>query len=250
MPNFFIDRPIFAWVIALFMLVIGAACITQLPVTQYPNVAPPQVTVSFNYPGASAQVLDESVISIIENELNGLEGMIYMESESQASGEASIIVTFAAGTDGDLARVDVMNRLSRVNSRLPQTVIQQGIRVEETRSNVLMIVALSSKDGRLDEATLGDYIARNVLPELQRVKGVGEAKLFGSELAMRVWLDTDRMLGFGITPDDVNAALRAQNAQIAAGGLGARPNLDNQTISASEQVQGPLINTDQYAQVL
>ena len=231
MAKFFIDRPVFAWVIALFILLGGALSITKLPVAQYPTIAPPSIVVTANYPGASAKILDESVTSLIEQELNGADGLEYMESQSEASGQAQITVTFQPGTNPDLAAVDVQNRLKRVEARLPQAVTQQGVQVTKARSNILLFAILSSTDGRLDPIALGDYMSRNILNEIKRVPGVGTAQLFGTERAMRVWIDPQKLVGLKLTPGEVTAAIRSQNAQIASGTLGDLPNPESQRIA-------------------
>ena len=197
MAKFFIDRPIFAWVIALFIMVMGAVSITQLPVNQYPPVAPPSIVVSAAYPGASAQTLEDAVLSVIEREMNGSPGLIYMETVSQADGSGSITLSYQPGTNPDLAQVDVQNRVSRATPRLPQSVTQQGVRVDKSRSNFLLFTILNSDDPAWDPVALGDYASRNVLPELQRVPGVGQAQLFGTERAMRVWIDPAKLQGYG-----------------------------------------------------
>src|SRR5947209_4647947 len=196
MAQFFIDRPIFAWVIALFILVMGGVSIKQLPIAQYPSVAPPSIVLSAVYPGASAQTLENSVVSVIEQEMNGSPGLIYMESVSQANGTGQITLTFESGTDPNLAQVDVQNRLSRAAPRLPPAVTQQGVRVDKARSNFLLFTILSSDDPAWDPVALGDFASRNVLPEIQRIPGVGQAQLFGTERAMRIWLDPAKMVAF------------------------------------------------------
>jgi len=173
MAQFFIDRPVFAWVIALFILVMGGVAMTQLPISQYPTVAPPSIIVTAVYPGASAQTLEDSVIGVIEREMNGSPGLMYMESVSQANGLGTITLSFEPGTNPDLAQVDVQNRLSRATPRLPSVVNQQGVRVDKTRSNFLLFTILSSDNPQYDPIALGDYAARNVLPEIQRIPGVG-----------------------------------------------------------------------------
>ncbi len=240
MAQFFIDRPIFAWVIALFIMVAGAVSITQLPVAQYPSVAPPAIVLTAVYPGASAKVLEDSVLSVMEQEMNGSPGLAYMESVSQANGSGTLTLTFETGTNADLAQVDVQNRLARAAPRLPQTVTQQGVRVDKSRSNFLLFAILSSTDPAWDPVALGDYAARNVLPELQRIKGVGQAQLFGTERAMRVWIDPARLLGLNLSAADVNAAIRAQNAQVSAGTLGDLPTVAGQQIFATVVVDGQL----------
>ena len=199
MARFFIDRPIFAWVIALFIMVIGAVSITQLPIAQYPNVAPPSIVINAAYPGASAQTLEDSVISVIEREMNGSPGLIYMESSSTANGSGSITLTFETGTNPELAQVDVQNRLSRATPRLPAAVNQQGVRVDKVRANFLLFTILSSDDPKWDPIALGDYASRTVLPEIQRIKGVGTAQLFGTERAMRIWIDPAKLVGFNLS---------------------------------------------------
>jgi multidrug efflux pump len=249
MPKFFIDRPIFAWVIAMFIVVLGVAAISKLPIAQYPNVAPPSIVITATYPGASAKTLDESVISVVELELNGAPGLAYMESVSQANGTGQITVTFEPGTNVDLAQVEVQNRLARATPRLPSAVTQQGVKVEKSRSNFLMFVMLSSTNPAYDPIALGDYASRNLLPELQRVGGIGQAQLFGTERAMRIWLDPAKLVSFNVSAADVNAAIRAQNALVPAGALGDRPNLSSQTMSATVVVAGQLASVDQFGNI-
>jgi multidrug efflux pump len=249
MAKFFIDRPIFAWVIALFIMVLGSVAITQLPVSQYPPVAPPAIVVSAAYPGASAQTLEESVISVIEQEMNGSPGLIYMESVSQANGSGSITLSFAQGTDSNLAQVDVQNRLARASPRLPSAVTQQGVRVDKARSNFLLFTILSSEDPAMTPVMLGDYASRAVLPEIQRIDGVGQAQLFGTEQAMRIWIDPAKLQGFGLSTSDVNAAIRAQNAQVSAGSIGELPNVAGQSIAATVVVRGQLTTAAQFGDI-
>ncbi len=250
MAKFFIDRPIFAWVIALFILVVGSVAITQLPVAQYPPVAPPSIVVSASYPGASAQTLEDSVISVIEQEMNGSPGLIYMESVSQANGTGTITLSFEPGTSPDLAQVDVQNRLSRAAPRLPQAVTQQGVRVDKARSNFLLFTILSSENGEYDPIALGDYASRNVLPEIQRVPGVGQAQLFGTERAMRIWLDPAKLVGFNLSAAEVTAAIRSQNAQVSSGTIGDLPNVPGQSIFATVVVNGQLSNVEQFGNIV
>src|SRR3954469_16904378 len=233
MAKFFIDRPVFAWVIALFILVLGAVSITKLPIAQYPSVAPPTIVISAVYPGASAQTLEETVLSIIEQEMNGSPGLIYMESVTQANGSGSITLSFETGTNTDLAQVDVQNRLSRAAPRLPAAVTQQGVRVDKARSNFLLFTILSSDNPAYDPIALGDYASRTVLPEIQRLPGVGQAQLFGTERAMRVWIDPAKLVGYNLSTSDVVNAIRGQNAQVSSGTLGDLPTTGNQPISAT-----------------
>jgi multidrug efflux pump len=250
MAKFFIDRPIFAWVIALFILVMGGVAITQLPIAQYPPVAPPSIVVSAVYPGASAQTLEDAVLSVIEREMNGSPGLIYMESVAQADGTGQITLSFQPGTSPELAQVDVQNRLGRATPRLPAAVVQQGVRVDKARGNFLLFTILSSKNPAYDPIALGDYAARNVLPEIQRVPGVGQAQLFGTERAMRVWVDPAKLVGFNLSANDVNNAIRSQNAQVASGTIGDLPNVPGQTIFATVVVKGQLSTVEQFGNVI
>ncbi|KQP15247.1 efflux RND transporter permease subunit [Pseudorhodoferax sp. Leaf265] len=250
MAKFFIDRPIFAWVIALFIIVMGAVSITQLPISQYPPVAPPAIVINVSYPGASAQTLEDSVLSVIEREMNGSPGLVYVESVAQADGTGTITVTFEPGTNDDLAQVDVQNRLSRATPRLPSAVTQQGVRVDKSRNNFLLFAMLSSDNPDFTPVELGDYAARNIQPELQRVKGVGQVQLFGSETAMRIWLDPAKMQGVKISSAEVSAAIRAQNAQVASGTIGDLPNVAGQGIAATVVVKGQLSNVAQFENIV
>jgi len=250
MAQFFIDRPIFAWVIALFILVAGGVAIKQLPIAQYPTVAPPSIVLSTVYPGASAQTLEDTVISVIEQEMNGSPGLIYLESVSQANGTGSITLTFESGTNADLAQVDVQNRLSRAAPRLPAAVTQQGVRVDKARANFLLFTILSSDNPAYDPIALGDYASRNVLPELQRVPGVGQAQLFGTERSMRIWIDPAKLVGFNLAPADVNAAIRAQNAQVSSGTLGDLPIVAGQGIFATVVVNGQLTSVAEFGAIV
>jgi multidrug efflux pump len=250
MSKFFIDRPIFAWVIALFIIVIGAVSITKLPIAQYPPVAPPSIVLTAVYPGASARTLEESVISVIEQEMNGSPGLIYMESVTQANGVGQITISFEPGTNPDLAQVDVQNRLARATPRLPAAVTQQGVRVEKSRSNFLLFTILSSDDPNFTPVDLGDYASRSVLPEIQRIPGVGQAQLFGTEAAMRVWIDPQKLVGFNLSTTDVNNAIRAQNAQVSAGTMGDLPNITGQSIAATIVVPGQLTTPEQFGNIV
>lgn len=250
MSKFFIDRPIFAWVIALFISVLGLVSIQQLPIAQYPPVAPPSIVVSANYPGASAQTLEDSVLAVIEREMNGAPGLIYMEAVAQANGSGTLTLSFEPGTNADLAQVEVQNRLARATPRLPSSVTQQGVRVEKSRSNFLQFVILSSTDPAWDPIRLGDYAARNVLPELQRVRGIGTAQLFGTEQALRIWLDPAKLQAYNLSQAEVLAAIRAQNAQVSAGGIGELPNLTGQGTSATVVVDGQLRTPAEFGRIL
>jgi len=250
MAKFFIDRPVFAWVIALFILLGGMLAITVLPVAQYPTIAPPSIVITATYPGATAQVLDDGVTSVIEQEMNGADGLQYVESVSEANGNATITVTFVPGTNPDLAAVDVQNRIKRVESRLPAAVTQQGVQVNKARSNILMFVGLTSTDGRMDPTALGDYMARNVINDIKRVPGVGQAQLFGTERAMRIWVDPQKLIGLKMNMSDVTAAIKAQNAQVTSGTLGDLPSPARQTYFAPIVVTGQLSSTTEFGQIV
>ncbi len=250
MAQFFIDRPIFAWVISLFIIVMGSVAITQLPIAQYPPVAPPAIVVTAAYPGASAQTLEDSVLSVIEREMNGSPGLLYVESIAQANGTGNITLSFEPGTNADLAQVDVQNRLSRATPRLPQAVVQQGVRVDKARSNFLLFAILSSTNPAIDPIALGDYASRNVLPELQRLPGIGQAQLFGTERAMRVWIDPAKLTGVNLSSADVTNAIRGQNAQVASGTIGDLPNVAGQGIAATVIVNGQLSTIEQFGNIV
>ncbi|MBX3539784.1 MAG: multidrug efflux RND transporter permease subunit [Chelatococcus sp.] len=250
MAQFFIGRPIFAWVVALFIVIGGIIAIPMLPIAQYPNVAPPQISIQTNYPGASPEEIYQSVTRPIEEELNGVPGLIYFESTSDSSGLVQITATFRPGTATSQASVDVQNAIRRVEARLPETVTRQGVQVEEAGAGFLMVAGLISTDGSMDAVALGDYVSRNVLGEIRRIDGVGRAQLFASQRAMRVWIDPDKMVGLNLTTGDIAAAIGAQNAQVAAGRIGAQPNPIQQQISATVLVKGQLTTPDEFAAIV
>nr|NDG06557.1 efflux RND transporter permease subunit [Oxalobacteraceae bacterium] len=250
MAKFFIDRPVFAWVIALFILLAGILSIPKLPISQYPVIAPPTIIVNAIYPGASAQTVDESVTSLIEQEMNGAENMLYIESQSQADGGSQVSVTFKTGTNPELAAVDVQNRLKRIEARLPQPVVQQGVTITRARSNLLMFVNLRATNDQITPVALGDYIARNILNEIKRIPGVGVAQLFGTERAMRVWIDPDKLVGFKLTPNDVVSAIKSQNAQFSAGVLGDLPAPSSQRIATSIIITGQLATPEEFSNIV
>ncbi|MFT3938650.1 multidrug efflux RND transporter permease subunit [Rhodopseudomonas sp. BR0G17] len=250
MPAFFIDRPVFAWVIALFICLIGAISIPFLPVAQYPIIAPPSISVSTQYPGASPENLYNSVTRLIEEELNGANGILNFESTSDSLGQVEIIANFEPGTDTEMASVNVQNRIKRIEARLPRAVLQQGILVEEASSAVLQIITLTSTDGSLDEVGLGDFMIRNVLGEIRRIPGVGRATLYSTERALRIWIDPAKLIGYNLTADDVTKAIEAQNAQVASGSIGAEPTPKGQKISALVLVKGQLSSADEFGAVV
>ena len=250
MPQFFIDRPIFAWVLAILITFIGILSIQFMPVSQSPDVAPPAITITAHYPGASAEEVAESVTSIIENKLNGAKGLLYFESVSDSNGESQIVVTFAPGTDPDLAQVDVQNRVSNVAAQLPAAVNQQGLEFSQTSTGFLMIVTVSSKDGSMDQTALTDYITRNIQNPVSRVPGVGQFQLFGAPRAMRIWLNPDKLVGLNLSVDEVLQALTTQNVLVSAGTLGAPPSPPTQRVTASVLVNGQLGNVEEFGNVI
>ncbi|MGB3865005.1 MAG: multidrug efflux RND transporter permease subunit [Xanthobacteraceae bacterium] len=250
MPSFFIDRPIFAWVVALFICLIGAISIPFLAVAQYPIIAPPSIAIGTSYPGASPENLYNSVTRLIEEELNGAGGILSFESTSDSLGQVEILAYFQPGTDVEMASVDVQNRIKRIESRLPRAVLQQGILIEEASSAVLQIITLSSTDGSMDEVALGDFMVRNVLGEIRRIPGVGRATLYSTEQSLRIWIDPDKLVGFNLTADDVTRAINAQNAQVASGSVGAEPSNKNQKVSALVLVKGQLGSPDEFGGIV
>ncbi len=250
MPGFFIDRPIFAWVVALFICLIGLIAIPFLAIAQYPIIAPPSISISTSYPGASPEELYNSTTRLIEEELNGASGILNFESTSDSLGQVEITANFVPGTDSNLASVEVQNRIKRVEARLPRAVIQQGILVEEASSAVLQIITLQSTDGSLDEVGLGDFMIRNVLGEVRRIPGVGRATLYSTERSLRIWVDPTKLVGYNLTSDDVTKAIQAQNAQVASGSVGAEPSKKDQTISALILVKGQLASADEFGAIV
>ncbi len=246
MSRFFIDRPIFAWVIAILVTIAGAVALTRLPISRYPVIAPPTVTVTTSYPGASAQTAEESVTQIIEQYMTGLDGLLYMSSSSDASGNVAITLTFASGTNPDIAQVQVQNKLQSATALLPSIVQQQGMTVSKSSSGFLMVVGLVSEDGSLSGSDMADYAASNMVEPLSRVPGVGAAQLFGAKYAMRIWLDADRLKAYGLTPADVTKAVNAQNAQLSLGQLGATPSVPGQQLNATITSHGRLQTPEQF----
>ncbi|PYB79662.1 efflux RND transporter permease subunit [Pseudomonas soli] len=251
MSKFFINRPNFAWVVALFISLAGLLVIPALPVAQYPSVAPPQISITASYPGASAKVLVESVTSIIEESLNGAKGLLYYESTNNSNGVAEVLVTFEPGTQPDMAQVDVQNRLKKAEARMPQAVLTQGLKVEQASSGFLLIYALTSTAGNQGDTTaLADYAARNINNELLRVPGVGKLQFFSSEAAMRVWVDPQKLVGYGLSIDDINNAIRGQNVQVPAGSFGSTPGASEQELTATLAVQGTLETPEAFAAIV
>ena len=250
MAKFFIERPIFAWVVAIFIIIAGVVSINFLPISQYPQVAPPTITLTANYAGADAQTMEDSVLSIIEREMNGVEGLDYMEAKALSNGVGTLTLTFKTGTNSDIAQVNVQNRLSRAEARLPSAVKQTGIQIAKANSGFLLVAMFSADDPNVDLGVVSDYVARNVQPEIQRLDGVGGATMFGAERAMRIWIDADKLRGLNLTTTDVSTAIAAQNAQVSAGSLGDLPTASGQTISATITVPGQLSSVDQFKNIV
>lgn len=250
MAQFFIHRPVFAWVLALFIILGGVLSIPQLPIARYPSIAPPSVSITATYPGANPQTMNDAVLSLIERELSGVKNMLYFESSADSSGSASITVTFKPGTDPKLAQVDVQNKIKVVEARLPQVVRQNGLSVESATSSFLMIVGLKSDDGRFTETALSDYMSRNLLEEFRRIDGVGNVQLFGSEQAMRIWVDPNKLTSYGLTMTDLTTAITQQNTQVAPGSIGASPTVTGQRVTVPLTVQGQLSSPEEFANIV
>jgi len=250
MARFFIDRPIFAWVIAIIVMLAGALSLLRLPVSQYPVIAPPQVTINANYPGASAQAAEDSVTQIIEQNMKGLDGLLYMSATSDSDGSVQVTLTFENGTNPDIAQVQVQNKLQLATPLLPQIVQQQGINVVKSSSGFLMVVGFVSQDGRLDGEDISDYVTAHLVDPLSRVAGVGNIEVFGSKYAMRIWLDPNKLDTYKLTPPEVVAALRAQNQQVAVGQIGGNPAVKGQQINASVIAQQRLQTPEQFRQIV
>lgn len=249
MPHFFIERPIFAWVIALFIVLTGILSIPRLPVAQYPAVAPPGIIISVSYPGASPEVMNTSVVSLIEREISGVDNLLYFESSSDTTGMASITVTFKPGTDIKLAQMDLQNQIKIVEARLPQSVRQNGITVEAANSGFLMMVGLTSQNGAYQEADLSDYFARNVTYELRRVPGVGKVQLFGGEKALRIWLDPMKLHSYGLSVTDVLSAISQQNVIVSPGRTGDEPATSGQGVTYPITIKGQLSSVDEFRNI-
>ena len=248
MAKFFIDRPIFAWVIAIFIILAGVIGIRSLPVSQYPSVGAPTITLTAAYPGASAQVMEDSVLAVIERNMNGVEGLDYMTTNATSSGRGTVSLTFTPETDESFAQVEVQNKLSEVTATLPATVQQNGVTVSKSRSNFLMVLMMSSDTIGTEE--IADYVERNIKPEIQRIDGVGEARLFGSQRAMRVWVDPKKLQNYNLSMAEVSSAISTQNAQISAGSLGDLPNVPGQAITATITAEGQLKTAEEFGNII
>lgn len=250
MPNFFIDRPIFAWVIAIIIMLAGGLSIMKLPVAQYPTIAPPAISITAMYPGADAETVQNTVTQVIEQNMNGIDHLMYMSSNGDSTGTATITLTFESGTDPDIAQVQVQNKLALATPLLPQEVQQQGISVEKASSSFLMVVGVINTNGTMTQDDISDYVAANMKDPISRTNGVGDVQLFGSQYAMRIWMDPNKLNNFQLTPVDVISAIKAQNAQVAAGQLGGTPPVKGQQLNASIVAQTRLTNTDEFGNIL
>jgi multidrug efflux pump len=250
LSRFFIDRPIFAWVVAIVIMLAGVLAIRGLPIAQYPDIALPQVSVSAVYPGASAKTVEDSVTQVIEQKMKGLDGLDYMSSTSDSSGSATTTLTFKAGTNIDIAQVQVQNKLQTATALLPQEVQQQGLTVAKSARNFLLIVGMYSDDPKATNTDLADYIASNLQDPLSRVDGVGDVQLFGAQYAMRIWLNPTQLTSYNLTPADVIAAIKAQNAQVSAGQLGGVPNLPGIGLNATITAQSRLSTPEQFQNII
>ena len=250
MARFFIDRPIFAWVIAIVIMLAGVISILSLPIAQYPSIAPPSISISGSYPGASAKTVEDAVTQVIEQKMKGIDGLRYMASSSDATGGVSITLTFASGTNPDIAQVQVQNKLQLATPLLPTAVTQQGLVVSKATKNFLMVFGFISENGKMDQTDLSDYVAANVVDPLSRVAGVGDVTLFGSQYAMRIWLDPAKLQSFNLTPADVITAVQAQNAEVSAGELGGTPSVKGQQLNATVSAQSRLQTVEQFGAIL
>jgi hydrophobe/amphiphile efflux-1 (HAE1) family protein len=248
--QFFIERPIFAWVVGLLIMLAGGLSIFGLPVSQYPAIAPPQISMYATYPGASAKTLEDTVTQVIEQRMNGLDHLRYMASQSDSTGNAQVTLTFDAGTNPDIAQVQVQNKLQLAMPQLPAEVQRQGVRVAKSVFNFLVIIGLYSEDGSMTRNDISDYAYTNLQDPISRVDGVGEVNTFGSQYAMRIWLNPDRLTKYALTPLDVQAAVQAQNAQISAGQLGGLPAVDGQRLTATITAQTRLQTPEQFRDIL
>ncbi|KIK86264.1 efflux RND transporter permease subunit EmhB [Pseudomonas sp. AO-1] len=250
MSKFFIDRPIFAWVIALVIMLVGALSILKLPINQYPSIAPPAIAISVTYPGASAQTVQDTVVQVIEQQLNGIDNLRYVSSESNSDGSMTITATFEQGTNSDTAQVQVQNKLNLATPLLPQEVQQQGIRVTKAVKNFLLVIGVVSRDGSMTKDDLSNYIVSNMQDPISRTAGVGDFQVFGAQYAMRIWLDPAKLNKYNLTPADVSSAISAQNVQVSSGQLGGLPALPGQQLNATIIGKTRLQTAEQFKAIL
>ncbi|MCT4704482.1 multidrug efflux RND transporter permease subunit AcrB [Enterobacteriaceae bacterium H11S18] len=250
MAKFFIDRPIFAWVIAIIIMLAGGLAIMKLPIAQYPTIAPPAISISAHYPGADAKTVQDTVTQVIEQNMNGIDNLLYMASSSDSSGSVTITITFDSGTDADIAQVQVQNKLQLAMPLLPQEVQQQGVSVEKSSSSFLMVLGMINTDGSMTQEDISDYVGATIKDPISRTRGVGDVQLFGAQYAMRIWMDPNKLNNYQLTPVDVIAAIKAQNAQVAAGQLGGTPPVKGQQLNASIIAQTRLKSADEFSKIL
>lgn len=250
MPNFFIDHPVFAWVVAILIVIGGGIAITNMGVESYPDIAPPQITVGASYAGASADTTEKAVTQVIEQQLTGIDHLLYFTSSSSSSGRSSITLAFETGTDPDIAQVQVQNKVALATPRLPAEVIQQGVVVAKANAGFLMVVALRSDNPAIDRNALNDIVGSRILDQIARVPGVGDTRQFGSEYAMRLWLNPDKLHGYGLSASEVLAAVRTQNVQFAAGAIGAEPAQPGQGFTATVSAEGRFTSPEQFNQIV
>ncbi|MBQ4833513.1 efflux RND transporter permease subunit [Pseudoalteromonas sp. MMG010] len=250
LARFFIDRPVFAWVISIIIMLSGIASIMSLPIAQYPSVAPPVISVSTTYTGADAQTVENSVTQILEQQLTGLDGLLYFSSSSTSDGSASVDITFEQDTDADYAQVQVQNKVEQVTSRFPESVQSEGVTVTKSNTDFLLVVALYDSKDQSTASDISDYISSNIEDALARVEGVGDTRVFGSEYAMRIWLDPTKLAAYELMPSDVSSALETQNVQVAAGNIGASPSLANQELNATVTAQSMMSKPEQFKNII
>ncbi|MEP7314863.1 MAG: efflux RND transporter permease subunit, partial [Pseudomonadota bacterium] len=248
--RFFIDRPIFAWVIAIAIAVVGSLSIPQLPISQYPSVAPPSVSIQANYPGASGEIVEKTVTQLIEQQLSALDGYLYMTASSNSNGQANINVSFEPGTDPDTAAVQVQNRVQQALPRLPQQVQQQGVTVRKASSTNALLIAVYDTSRKLRAGDLSDFLNSNLQDPISRISGVGEVQIFGGQYAMRIWLDPFKLASFNLIPSDVQTAIQNENVQVSAGQIGAQPAVPGQRLSAIVNAQSRFTSVDQFRAIL
>src|SRR5215213_9963184 len=250
MSKVFIDRPIFAWVIAIIIMLMGIGAIVSLPVAQYPDVAPTQINVRATYPGASAATLESSVTQVLERQLTGIDGLLYFQASSTARGQVNLNAIFDKGVDPDIAQVQVQNKIQQAIARLPAQVQQQGVTVTKGAPDLLLIVAISDTTDRSTNFDVSDWLTTNIQDELSRVPGVGDVNVFGSSYAMRIWLDPHKLASFGLVPTDVITAIQNQNTEVAAGEIGGLPQPQGQMLNATVTAQSRLQTVDQFRNIV
>jgi multidrug efflux pump len=250
MVNFFIDRPVFAWVLAIVVMLMGALAITTLPIAQYPSIAPPAISIQVTYPGASADTVQSTVTQVIEQQMSGIDHLLYFGSESDADGSMTITLYFEQGTNPDIAQVQVQNKLQLATPLLPLEVQQEGLRVAKATRNFLLVIGFYSTDASMSSEDVSDYISSYVQDPVSRTPGVGDYQLFGTQYAMRIWLNPVKLTNYGLTPTDVNNALQVQNLQVPSGELGGLPSVRGQRLHAT--IIGPerLTSAEAYGRAL